>query len=652
MKISFDRDFILNLNQSLTKEYLLTNGNGAYASSSILDCHTRKYHGLLAVPLENLNATYLLLSKLDCALVLDKKEHRLSTNKFPGVFSPTGHQYITDFDMEYLPVTTYKLGDLVLTKTIAMPRLGPTVLIRYDLINSKKPVLLKLFPFIAYRKIHELTLENTDIRPRTYFEENGFKIDPYSKLPPLYIQTSKHSVFYPSPSWWKNFEYVEEKNRGYDFKEDLFTPGVFEAKLKKGEHIIIRASTAKQSSPISSEWSHERERINKVYSTFVKDQEPLATLKVHAEHYLSKKQNGIIAGFHWFGEWGRDTMLSLPGITLCRNDRNTALAILKKYVSYIQNGLLPNVISSGEDHAYNSIDTSLLFYRAVQKYIEYTGDKKQVNDHLLKPMLDIVTCLIRNETGISKIEQNGLLYAGTPKTQLTWMDAFADGGPVTPRHGAAVEINALWYNALSFLLNDFSNELSPTHKQLIREAQLKFEGHFEKLFWNQDMRCLIDVYRNEHDVEAHIRPNQLFAIGLPFTCIGKEKAADIITTIKRHLVTPYGLRTLSPQNPLYKADYSGDQNKRDAAYHQGMVWPWLIGIFYDACLKTSGKKQELDSYFLSTFQELWSSHLHERGLFHISEIFTPNPAFQAKGCIAQAWSMAEIIRVLDCIKNR
>lgn len=652
MKISFDRDFILNLNQSLTKEYLLTNGNGAYASSSVLDCHTRKYHGLLAVPLEKLNATYLLLSKLECTLVFDKKEHRLSTNKFPGVFSPTGHQYITRFDMEYIPVTSYKLGDLLLTKSIAMPRFQPTVLIRYDLIASKKPVLLKFIPFIAYRKIHELVSENTEIRPRTFFEENGFKIDPYPNLPPLYIQTSRRSVFYPSPGWWKNFEYIEEKNRGYDFKENLFTPGVFEAKLKQGEHIIIRASIDKISSTITSEWSHELERINKAYSRLAKYQEPLHSLKVHAEHYLTEKHSGIIAGYHWFAEWGRDTMLSLPGMTLCRNDKKTALAILKRYVNYKKHGLLPNVISADENHAYNSIDTSLLFFWAVQKYIEYTGDKNQVNAHLLKPMTEIITCFIRNETGISKVEQNGLISAGTPHSQLTWMDAIADGVPVTPRHGAAVEINALWYNALSFMLNDFSEELSPAHKQLILKAKQNFEDHFERLFWSQKLQCLIDVYRNEHDVEAHIRPNQLFAIGLPFMCISKEKANKMINTIKLHLVTPYGLRTLSPQNSLYKADYSGDQNKRDSAYHQGMVWPWLIGIFYDACSKTLDDKNEVNSYFLSHFKELWSSHLQENGLFHISEIFTPNPAHTAKGCIAQAWSMAEVIRVLDSIKKK
>lgn len=650
MNITVNRDLILNLKESLTMEYLLTNGIGGYSSSTILDCHTRKYHGLLTIPIREPDATYLLLSKMECVLVFDKQEHKLSTNKFPGVFSPTGHQYITHFEMEYLPVTTYKLGDVLLTKSLAMPQFQSTTLIRYHLVESKKSVLLKFIPFLAYRKIHELATENTAIRPRTYFEENGFKIDPYAKLPPLYIQTSRHSVFYPSPCWYKNFEYIEEKNRGYNYKEDLFSPGVFEVRLKKGEQVIIRASLDKMNSLISTEWTNELKRIKKLQLQFAKDREPLALLKVHAEHYLTDKYNGITAGYHWFGEWGRDTMLSIPGITLCRNDSKTAFAILKKYAQYECRGLLPNVTSANENHAYNSVDTPLLFFWAVQKYIEYTGDKKRVREHLLTTMLEIITCFCQNKTQITKLNNNGLLYAGTPHTQLTWMDANSDGTPVTPRHGAAVEINALFYNALCFVLKDFGGELTRAQKDLFKHIKQNFENNFENLFWNETTQCLIDVYRSAGDTETHIRPNQLFAIGLPFSCIDQKRANKMISTVKQHLVTPVGLRTLSPQNSLYKADYSGDQNKRDAAYHQGMVWPWLIGIFYDACNKTLKNKLEINTYFRTTFKQLWTSHLTERGLFHISEIFTPNPAFAAKGCIAQAWSMAEVIRVLTSIK--
>ncbi len=651
MNISLQRDHLLNLKESLTKEYLLTNGDGGYASSSIIDCHTRKYHGLLALPVEEQNGVFMLLSKLDCAVSFDKKDHNLATNRFPGVFSPTGHQYITRFDCEYLPQTTYRLGEICITKTCCMPRFQPTVLVIYEVVEAKKPLLFKITPFLAYRKIHELVFENTSIRPRTYFEENGFKIDPYEGLPALYLQTSHRSIFYPAPGWWKNFEYLEEQNRGYNYHEDLFTPGVFEVKLKQGDQVIIRASVNKPEGTIAAEWQQELKRIKELKTRFSGESEPLSTLKVQAEHYLTDRHTGITAGYQWFGEWGRDTMISLPGITLCRGEQKTAFAILKKYAQYEKHGLLPNVTSTGKNHSYNSIDTSLLFFRAVQQYLEYTNDKAGVEKHFIKTLLNIIEGIVHNYTQISQMHDNGLVFSGSPQTQLTWMDAKANGLPVTPRYGAAVEVNALFYNALCFLLNDFAPVLGAAQKKLYLDLKQRFETHFETLFWNPETQCLIDVYRDEHDKEAHIRPNQLFAVGLPYTCIRPESAKKILSTVQQHLVTPYGLRTLSPQNPLYRADYSGDQDKRDQAYHQGMVWPWLIGIFHDACRKIMDDRHQADEYCNAAFKELWTSHMSESGLLHISEIFTPTPPFTANGTIAQAWSMAEVIRMLNSFKT-
>jgi predicted glycogen debranching enzyme len=651
VNISLQRDRLLNLKESLTKEYLLTNGDGGYASSSIIDCHTRKYHGLLALPVKERNAAFLLLSKLDCAVSSDKKDHNLATNRFPGVFSPTGHQYITGFDSEYLPQTTYRLGEICITKSCCMPRFQPTVLVRYEVVEAKKPLLFKIMPFLAYRNIHELVFENTSIRPRTYFEENGFKIDPYEGLPALFIQTSHRSIFYPAPGWWKNFEYLEEQNRGYDYHEDLFTPGVFEVKLKQGDQVIIRASIKKPESSIPAEWEKEVKRIKDMQNRFSGDSEPLSTLKVQAEHYLTDRHKGITAGYPWFGEWGRDTMISLPGITLCRDEQDAALAILKKYAQYEKNGLLPNVSSPGKSHSYNSIDTSLLFFRAVQQYLEYTNDKAGVEKHFFKTLVNIIDALILNKTQLSHLGDNGLVFCGSPQTQLTWMDAKANGNPVTPRHGAAVEVNALFYNALCFMLTDFAAVLGTAQKNRYQDAKQRFEANFEVLFWHPETQCLVDVYRNENDKETHIRPNQLFAVGLPHTCIRPETAKTILSTVKQHLVTPYGLRTLSPQDNSYRAEYAGDQDNRDQAYHQGMVWPWLIGIFHDACRKIMHDRREADEYCAAAFKELWTSHLAEGGLLHISEIFTPNPPFTPNGAIAQAWSMAEIIRILTSFKT-
>ena len=504
MKAVFIREQILDLENSLSKEYLLTNGLGSYCSSTILDCHTRKYHGLLAAFLPKLNSVYMLVSKLELSLIIGKKEFHLSTNKFPGVFHSTGHKYIEKFEIEYIPTTTYKIADTILIKSIIMPHYENTVLARYELVAGQKSVTLKVTPFLAYRQIHEITYENTYIRPRTFFEENGFKIDPYQKLPPLYIQTSKHSLFYPAPCWWKNFEYLKERRRGYEYAEDLFNPGVFEVKLKKGEHVVFRVSIQKKRHRINYQWQKAREHISKLKQRFSQDSEPLKTLKIQAEHYLTAQKRGIIAGFHWFGEWGRDTMLSLPGITICRDDKKSALDILKRYTKYEKNGLLPNILDTTAHQAYNSIDTSLLFFWAIQKYIAYTHDKKNILEYLLPTMIKIIASFLNKKTPLVEIKENGLLYAGNKDTQLTWMDAQVNSRPVTPRHGAAVEINALWYNALCFLLNHYKKQLPQKLHEHIKKACTLFKENFIKIFWNETQQSLLDVYTSNQDFEDHI----------------------------------------------------------------------------------------------------------------------------------------------------
>jgi predicted glycogen debranching enzyme len=650
VKIIFNRDELLNLEYSLKKEYLLTNGKGGYSSSTILDCHTRKYHGLLILPLKK-QGLFNLLSKLEVSVLSDHKEHSLSTNKFPGVFNPIGHQYIESFEIEGYPITNYTLGEVKIRRSILMPKEGDYILIKYELLSGRKAITLKASPFLSYREIHSLTCENIDLRPRTFPEKNGFKIDPYKGLPPLYIQTSIKSTFYPAPCWWKNFEYLKERNRGYDYQEDMFTPGVFEVKLTEGKSIIFRAGLAKATGRIEREAEEELKRIEEEQERFAKEEEPLKTLKISAGHYLvsdDKGEKDIIAGYHWFKHWGRDTMISITGITLARGEKDTALAILKRYATFEKNGLMPNFLGNNGTKAYNSIDTSLLYLWAIQNYILYTKDKKSVNEELIPTAKRIISSLLEGKTGIAKIE-NGFLYAGRRDFPLSWMDAIVGGVGVTPRDGAAVDINSLWYNGLMFLYNDFKESLDKKLSSQIEEAIKLFESSFERLFWNEEDQSLIDVYRPDGNIDRAIRPNQLFALGLPYTCISKEKGEKIINTVKSHLATPYGLRTLSPQNPAYLANYAGCPEDRDRAYHQGTVWPWLIGIFTDAMLAVSGKK-ETKEYINGTFGELWGRHLQRYGLLHISEIFNPSPPYTAKGCMAQAWSIAEAIRTLENIR--
>ena len=653
MKINFGRDEILNLEYSLKKEYLLTNGRGGYCSSTILDCHSRKYHGLLILPLKK-HGLFNLLSKLEVSVVINQKESLLCTNKFPKVFHPTGHSYIESFEMEHYPVTNYSLGDVKIKKSIFMPRGEDSVLIKYEVVQGSKAFTLKASPFLAYRSIHSLTCENIGIRPRTFLENNGAKIDPYKGLPPLYIQTSVTSTFYPAPYWWKNFEYLKERTRGYSYQEDLFSPGVFEVKLKKGSSVIFRASLTPAKGKIEREVEEEIERIEEEVKRFAQEKEPLKTLKMSASHYLIENEKGekdIVAGYHWFRHWGRDTMISLTGITLCRGENEAALAILKRYAALEKNGLLPNLLSDDGKHAYNSIDTALLYLWAVQNYILYTQDKKSVEDELLPIAKKIISSLLEGKTPIARIENDGFLYAGRPDFPLTWMDAIVGGIGVTPRDGAAVDINSLWYNGLMFLANDFKSALDAKLASQIENAIKLFEGNFEKLFWNEESQSLIDVYRPDGNIDTAIRPNQLFALGLPYTCIDKDRAEKVINTVKSHLVVPYGLRTLSPSHPAYQENYAGSSDMRDRAYHQGTVWPWLIGIFADALLKTSGK-EETKKYINETFGELWGRHLQRYGLLHISEIFNPSPPHTAKGCLAQAWSIAEVIRTLENLESR
>ncbi|MBL6963057.1 MAG: glycogen debranching enzyme family protein [Bacteroidetes bacterium] len=652
MIISLKREELLDLQISLKKEYLLTNGKGGFCSSTIHDCHTRKYHGLLNLPVEGSGKLFNFLSKLELTALINEKEFHLSSNKFPGVYDPTGHKYAESFEYDLFPVTKYKIGEATISKAILMPEGEESVLVKYHLESSEQEISFRAIPLLAYRDIHSLSKQNMDIKPRTYFENNGFKINPYNGLPALFIQSSSPSIFYPSPKWWFNFEYLKERNRGYDYQEDLFVPGVFEFNLKPGEKIVFRASLQPANSDINKEWTKELKRLSFYKKKFDTDKEPLRTIKTHAGQFLVEQNNqmGIIAGYHWFQEWGRDSLISLAGITLCRNDFNSAFKILESFCGYEQNGLLPNMMNETGAHAYNTVDTPLLYFRSVQQFLAYGGDRKKVIKKLLPLMKKIVSAILENKNQLMQLGGDGLIYCGSDSENLTWMDAVVDGNPVTPRSGAPIEINALWYNSIKFLLNDFSQQLDDDLKHQLTDKGEQFERSFEQAFWNEDDACFFDLKNDGNPRASFIRPNQLFAMALPYTCISHEHALKSLETIKQHLLTPYGLRSLSPRNPFYRGEYKGDHKSRDEAYHQGMVWPWLIGIYVDALLKYAKSKAEVKKVVKKQFHELWDIHLKQYGLNHISELFRPNPPYVAKACIAQAWSEAELIRVLSMLK--
>ena len=642
--IRVPRDECVNTEAATRKEWLDTNGIGGYASSTAINCHTRKYHGLLVASLKEPRGKFVLLSKVEASLVHDDLEFHLSTNKYPGVYHPTGHQFVEKFEQGLYPSITYRIGDALIRKSMMMVYGRNTTLLCYELLEGKVKPMLRIRPMLAYRDIHSLIRENMFLRPKSYPEKNGRKIQPYEGMPCLFMGTNRTSEFFPGPKWSLNVEYLIERDRGFDYQEDLFCPGMFELKLQKGKPIIFAASTEPLGN-LERIRKKEVERREAAFDTCKDRSKSVRWLKYYSDQFLIRNASdfaSVVAGYHWFGEWGRDTMIALPGLTFHAGRREFGEEVLAAYAKLERDGLLPNYLDQRSEHlAYNSIDASLWFFWAVQEYLKSKGSKQFVMDHIYPALRSIVAAHLDGRVSLCGIGEDGLLYAGNESTQLTWMDAQAYGGPVTPRHGAAVEINALWYNALRFFL-----QLAPNDELADRanRAADTLADNFIDRFWNHDDNCLSDVV-NEHDRDQCIRPNQVFAVSMPHTMLDTGKMRAVVSTVQSHLLTPYGLRTLSPRNPLYSPFYRGNSDERDSAYHQGMVWPWLAGHFGEALIRQAEDKTGTKAFLRKYFKPILRSFPDDFGICSVPELYTGNPPHLPKGTIAQAWSVAEAIRL-------
>ncbi len=651
----FTRAECLNLERSLDHEWLETNGRGGYAASTILDCHTRKYHGLLVLPVQGLASKHVLLSKLDTSIVIKSKEFQLATNKYPGVFHPVGHQYIHEVVMGPHHTTTWRLGDTLLHRSVMMLHGQDVVLIRYHLESSEKRVTLKIRPLLAFRDYHHLSRSNMHIQVKMYnLNTKETKIEPYSGMPPLYLKASGAFQSFPGPDWMYNIEHLEERFRGFDYQEDLFTPGIIEKKLEPGQHMTLAASIAPFRSSPEKAWQQELGRRQAVRAAYSKEPSILAQLKVRAEDFLVSDDTGnhaIIAGYPWFTQWGRDAMIALPGLTFCTGRHEAGYKVLATYASYEKDGLIPNILPGGPGlpPAYNSIDACLWYCWAVQMYLKYGGAPKKVSSALWVPFQNIVNALINGTNPWAKLSDNGLINAGSAHTQLTWMDAEVAGVPVTPRHGLAVEINALWLNALDAYIK-LAKQLGKKKPKGISDLLSKASDGFVKSFWLEDGQYLADVV-NKEETDTSVRPNQIFAVSLPYSPLNTAQKKGVVSRVKDELVTPMGLRTLSPKNPAYKGEYRGSGPERDGAYHQGTAWAWLTGHYVEACLNTAKDKKSEAKLLQQTFQKLFQEHFFEFGLGGISEIADGNPPFKPRGCFSQAWSVAEVIRAQELLKE-
>jgi predicted glycogen debranching enzyme len=656
-EIAVDEKTCLNVREATELEWLDTNGIGGYASSTVIQCHTRKYHGLLVAEIPEAEGRYVLLSKVEDSLFAGDVEIPLACHSYPGVFSPEGYKFMKAFILDDAPRFVFRIGNTTVRKTVMLIREENSVMIRYDCGRSDAALTLRIRPFLAFRGFHDLSRENLFLHVRTYAVRNGFKIQPYDGLPPLFVRIGGRAKFLPRPLWYRRFEYPEEAARGFESHEDLFQPGLFDLRIKKGEPVFFWAGTKASTGSLRAKWEAEEKRrgreslaTRKVAKTFnLRNDEDrsLLTILIRAgRQFLVTAPGGrpaVIAGYPWFGVWGRDTLISVSGLTFCSGRPGMGAAILREIGKYQNEGLLPNFFADGGKGAgFNAVDASLWYFWAVQQFLKYTGKIKIVRKDLWPAMQSILRHYLSGTLHWIFPADSGLLHAGSSDVQLTWMDATVGGIPVTPRSGYAVEVNALWYNALCFAaeLSEVFGEREFLNAELIERVRRSFGD----VFWIEDGEYLGDVLSPE-GLDKSVRPNQIFAVSLPYSPLDPSRWIGVVEKVRRELLTPFGLRTLSPGDPAYRGRYEGDPPARDAAYHQGTAWYWLIGHFGEALLKTASNKEEAREYLLEYLRTSLQRHLREGGLGLVGEIFDGDPPHRSRGCIAQAWSTAEAIRL-------
>lgn len=642
--IEFDKNQLVNLEYSLSKEFVRSNRAGAYASTTLIGCNTRKYHGLLVSPQPAIDGElHVLISTFDETIIQHEKEFNLGLHLYPnGHYHPKGHKYIKDMTANPIPKISYRVGGVVLSKETLLSQDDESVLIRYVLEDAHSPTVIRFKPFLAYRNIHQLSKANV-FADRKYSEiKNGIKLRMYQGYSYLHFQFSKKVDYVHSPDWYYNIEYIREQQRGYDYAEDLFVPGFFELPIKKGESIIVSIGSSE------IEPSGLTRLFNKEMSKRI-PRDSFHNCLINSAHQFivrKEKKTEIIAGFPWFGRWGRDTFISLPGLTLSIGDTKTCKEVIDTMVTELKGPLFPNM-GVGENVAMNSIDAPLWFFWALQQY----GAATETNDKIWKQYGNKMKLILegyRDGTDFNiKMNENGLIYGGEQGKALTWMDAIAYGKPVTPRIGMPVEINALWYNAIMYSLevaklgNDKAFIQEWIHlPEIIRNS-------FNQLFWIEEKGGYLADYINGDYKDTAVRPNQIIAASLPYTVIDDQQIKKIIDITIKELLTTRGLRTLSPNHPAYIGTYCGNQDERDSAYHQGTVWPWLLEHFVEAYLKIHGKS---GVYFIKSIYDGFDETMREHGIGSISEIYDGDPPHHPRGAVSQAWSVAALLRIREKLK--
>jgi predicted glycogen debranching enzyme len=624
-------------------EWLETNGLGGYASGTVSGASSRRYHGLLVAAMNPPVDRQILLSKLEETIHVSGQVYHVSTNQYPGAIHPQGYQHLVKFERALFPEFLFQAGPILLKKTIAAVHGENTTLVLYEVIESAGPFTLEFVPLSSVRDYHSLSHANDYIYKDGLFMDGVFRTQHYHNCPELFISIPGSS-YTPSPSWYYNFEYAMEASRGLDFREDLFSHGSFSITLRQGATLGVIISTEDPNGRDAfAMFSTERKRREQVQRRF--EDRATQRLALAADQFLVRRGDDlktIIAGYHWFSDWGRDTMIALPGITLVTGRFEDAKKILTAFAHSVSQGMLPNRFpDSGGIPEYNTVDATLWFFHAIYKYHQYAKDLAFIKE-MLPTLLEIIDWHIRGTRYNIHVSDDGLLFAGEDGVQLTWMDAKVGDWVVTPRKGKPVEINALWYNALMIVAVLLEETGTPNNAGLYKARAAKALASFNEQFWSSSQNYLYDVVDDDYKNDD-LRPNQIYALSLPFPLVPKEKATKVLDAIKQKLLTARGLRSLSPDFEEYKPRYEGDPWHRDGAYHQGTVWSHLLGAYIDALIKLHGSKGKKEA---STLISNFLSHLDEGGVGTVSEIFNANEPHEHRGCIAQAWSVGEVLRVV------
>ena len=642
--LRFEKALMTNLEESLPRELLRTNRSGAYSCSTIVDCNTRKYHGLLVVPVPELDdENHVLLSSLDATVIQHGAEFNLGLHKYQGNnYSPKGHKYIREFDCDKVPTTLYRVGGVVLKKEVVFQHYEDRILIRYTLVDAHSATTLRFRPFLAFRSVRQFTHENT-VASREYSEvEKGIKTCMYAGYPDLYMQFSKDNKFVFMPDWYRGVEYPKEQERGYASNEDLYVPGYFEMNIEKGESIVFSASTS----------ACDTAELQQLFADEVEERSPRDNFfhclvnAAHQFHNRTKKdERYILAGYPWFKCRARDTFISLPGLTLSIEEEDYFELVMETASRGLYEFMEGKPLTT-KMYEIEQPDVLLWAVWAIQQYAKHVGREK-CNRKYSKLLCDIIDYIIADKHPNLHLKDNGLLYSEGKEKTVTWMNSTANGHPVVPRTGYIVEFNALWYNALKFCAV-MATELGADAEAAEYEKRAELCGSsFVDTFVNQ-YGYLFDYVEPKDNPDWSVRPNMIFAVALDYSPLSPAQQKSVLDVCTRELLTPKGLRSLSPKSGGYNPMYVGPQTQRDYAYHQGTAWPWLGGFYMEACLKIY-KRTRLS--FIERQMVGYEDEMVQHCVGTIPELFDGNPPFHGRGAISFAMNVGEVLRTLELLEK-